>query len=522
MAEDLQPDPDLPESARQYFRPNRVILTIRHPQTLHADPLLTLLKSVEWLRGIILESAVVRTFSPDEADVPSLSIITAGVADGILVELLVRLFNRSVEGQPIDIPSADHSPVTLVSASPDWLAGGGTHQIVGGGPGGVPVSVAAPAVGSPWQFSMLQTDGTMQSPINEGTNGNGVMVVLLDTAPSVHILAAASHNWESPPKLVDHPIVQSLLAPATAAIPGKLHVHPLSYEILQPLAEYSLTGQRYLMPDHGLFVAGIVNAIAPGADLHLVEALSPHCVGSLDSIVAALYHAFTVLRNPLTPLIVNCSATLGAWTATHEMGGLPAQLQGPLGIAFVNGGLDGLCALLRFSAITIVAAAGNDSSVAVRRGPAYPAAYNSVISVGALAPDPAPVVGTVYPPANYTNMPNTNTKDGFMVLGGTPAVGIMGAYIGDVLHPGYINNPDTQGYRPNGTGWARWAGTSFAAPIISGLCARLATGIPLFGRPAGIEAALVNLATGTVASVPVDGSAVAAPTAIHALAVTQP
>ena len=42
------------------------------------------------------------------------------------------------------------------------------------------------------------------------------------------------------------------------------------------------------MPDHGLFIAGIVRDLAPGAAIECMRVLSDYCVGDLATLTKAL------------------------------------------------------------------------------------------------------------------------------------------------------------------------------------------------------------------------------------------
>ncbi len=84
------------------------------------------------------------------------------------------------------------------------------------------------------------------------------------------------------------------------------------------------------------------------------------------------------------------------------------------------------------------------------------------MGVGALPKDVAPDFTTQkYPSSSYSNIadvPNTVTK--IATLGGEEGEGqgVLGLYLGEF--PGCEN-------LPNCTKWAWWAGTSFAAPILT-------------------------------------------------------
>ena len=137
--------------------------------------------------------------------------------------------------------------------------------------------------------------------------------------------------------------------------------------------------------------------------------------------------------------------------------------------------------------VLVVAAAGNDAGSAGRPQARFPAAFNSVIGVAALGSDGLPT--------GYSNLADQPENIGIATLGGDvrqivsttgvanaegpleahPDGGILGVYIGEFPNPesqvlnaaGELPDP-----MPNDSGWARWAGTSFAAPIISGALAR--------------------------------------------------
>jgi subtilisin family serine protease len=109
-----------------------------------------------------------------------------------------------------------------------------------------------------------------------------------------------------------------------------------------------------------------------------------------------------------------------------------------------------------------VASAGNDSTSQSRVDARYPAAFSNVIGVGAL-PKGNPRIINSYIPASYSNLADNPPTNGFMTFGGEPGQGqgIRGMYISNFPGLGNINP----------TGWAWWAGTSFAAAIITGFLA---------------------------------------------------
>jgi subtilisin family serine protease len=114
--------------------------------------------------------------------------------------------------------------------------------------------------------------------------------------------------------------------------------------------------------------------------------------------------------------------------------------------------------------VLVVAAAGNDASrpqthEGIPPPPRYPARYQQVFAVAAVGPDGSP--------ASYSNradvLPLGNGITSFGGEIGRDGAGVVGVYSANTFPGGAANT----------TGWAQWAGTSFATPIIAGLASRL-------------------------------------------------
>lgn len=105
-------------------------------------------------------------------------------------------------------------------------------------------------------------------------------VFILDTAPSQQKLAAAYQRWHS-----TNPLIASLLGPGG---PLRLHLIDTVEQHLAVDVDDVLPDHQYQMPDHGLFVAGIIHTIAPRATLHLVRVLDDYGRGSYESILHGL------------------------------------------------------------------------------------------------------------------------------------------------------------------------------------------------------------------------------------------
>jgi subtilisin family serine protease len=282
---------------------------------------------------------------------------------------------------------------------------------------------------------------------------------------------------------------------------GRLRVYPATYADLHPTADYSLMGHRYLMRDHGLFVAGIIHTIAPRATLHLYEVLNPYGVGSIETIAQGLLR---ILANPdiERPLIINCSFMLDIPTEGVLDEDFPIEPRDTDILEHMRMSTREIFSwLTQQERVIVIAAAGNDAqhnnsnANGSRPHARYPAACDQVVGVGALPQGSSPTNGR-YQAATYSNLSDAPPEVGYMTLGGEPGPkrGVLGVYIGEfpIYAEGYLSllwrilgwagpghlplkphtfTPDRVKYKRNTTGWAWWAGTSFATPIISGLLA---------------------------------------------------
>ena len=375
-------------------------------------------------------------------------------------------------------------PVPLLRlATPNWLTGGAPKNMGGGGPGTWPVQ-AAPPIGEPWRLHV-----TMPA-IAETTSEPPVTIAILDTAPPAGDFANAYDAWvgntAQPPIGTLNDLLAELIAPNGAldlSGAGRLEV---TYGSLVHLPDASFADHDYEMSDHGLFVAGLIHSLAPQtAKVHLIEVLNHYGIGTIESIA----HGFQVVLDRWNasggPLVVNCSLVISIPQANQpaidqqassapdvesltpplveQMAALPAEIFGLVG------------RLSPQQQIAIVAAAGNDGKDGQHPWARFPAAYDGIVGVGALA--------SSGDPASYSNLSDDPPNVGYATFGGNSEAstaedghllandtnGILGLYIGKL--------PTQGGATLNTNGWARWAGTSFAAPIISGVLAqRLALG----------------------------------------------
>jgi subtilisin family serine protease len=172
---------------------------------------------------------------------------------------------------------------------------------------------------------------------------------------------------------------------------------------------------------HGTFIAGVVLQRAPNATIEIAKVLDTEGYGSeLDVARAILDHADADIIN----------LSLGCYSHDDEP---------PLAIAE---------ALRHVSPTTVVvAAAGNDST----HRPLWPAAHKRVLAVAAVDDD--------LERASFSNF-------GWWVDAGAPGIQVLSTFLefDEAGHTRPIRGREPQSFQR----WARWSGTSFAAPKLAG------------------------------------------------------
>jgi len=424
----------------------------------------------------------------------------------MLTRLTVELY-RQREKQPLN------SDFTLEAVSLNWLSSPCSEWGGGGGPGGIPIPYYGDRGSVPYSFELPSTKNSLKARLSK--EGKGVVVAILDTAPCLQDLAAAYeryHKVNPENQNEHHPLIEDLLRPN-----GPLTVHPASYEDLLRMRAVHLRDHDYEMSDHGLFVAGIVHDIARQAEIHLYEVLNTQGVGDIVSIAKGLWEVLNSFKG--RPLVVNCSLVINIpllnqpiinldeaidedfmkeiikdWDENKDYQWLTEDLLSAKGKEWLESqgfAIQWICDQVLLGGSLVIAAAGNDwRRRKDRPDPRYPAAYDSVLGVGALPKDTQPNSNGRYEVSNYSNIADRPKCIGVTTLGGEPGrrKGVLGIYIGEFPNMEYR----LQQYpwplwplmwllfciswgncvRPkNKSRWAWWCGTSFATPIISGLAA---------------------------------------------------
>jgi subtilisin family serine protease len=230
------------------------------------------------------------------------------------------------------------------------------------------------------------------------------------------------------------------------------------------------------MPDHGLFVAGLIRDVAPRARIRLVRVLNDYGGSDLYSIFAALTDLEReIVSGSLHRIVINLSLTI-----MPDMRRLPyvwfdhrqwptTQLSSVMRVlSHIEEGLRLLFESLSAHGALIVAAAGNDSLSVTQtppRPPRAPARYENVLSVTA--------VNSAFAPSNFANAASLPSLDFGVATFGGDGYGMTDASaLPDAVRGLYISPTFPMGEQ-NSAGWADWSGTSFATPIVSAMGAHL-------------------------------------------------
>jgi subtilisin family serine protease len=195
------------------------------------------------------------------------------------------------------------------------------------------------------------------------------------------------------------------------------------------------------MAGHGEFVAGIVQRVAPTADIRMYRAADTDGFASDFAVAAAILQAHNDGAE-----VINLS--LGSRTVDDQP---PPLMQQAVDTVRTESG----------GATVIVAAAGNYGDAST----VFPAALTGVEAVAGLTAELGP---------------NDWSSQGTHVRFSTVGEGIHSVYPQGVESPVFDPEPDTFG--PNAA--ALWSGTSFAAPQIAGAIARIASELGMSPREA--------------------------------------
>jgi hypothetical protein len=415
------------------------------------------------------------------------------------VAQIVNLVNGNLDklrkGGEILKDGKELKPIPILAAAPNWYCGasnGGSNPngpVTTGCPLTPPIPVAAEAKCASstglWPIRLPELAHELKT-----RTGDGVPVLVLDSLPSENDIkraaqAAGEHNL----------LLLDLMNNVT-------FTRPDLPEILErPSPQQTMTGKDikgkavgFRMPDHGLFVAGIIRDIAPNARVECIRVLNDYCAGTVQVLTEQLYEILQRLLKGGNlygrDVVINMSLVIPDDEDVQTSG---------IDLKLARLGLGIVIQTLSDRDVIFVASAGNegDSRYMKPKGKhpnaLYPAAYAyspdkttslvaNMIPVGAVKRNKKVSSYSCYPGLRGVStyggeIPAESAifidKETHMTEVDTRTIdAVIGVYT-QLSYPALsIDDPEATYPVPNAHGWAYWIGTSFATPIISAIVAR--------------------------------------------------
>ena len=365
----------------------------------------------------------------------------------------------------------------VVSAMPNWLVTAAPLLYADGGAAiaprpSPPLDIPAPnntLLG--WRIVLADSNFPLDSK-----EGEDVLVAILDTAHHPDRIRSAASRLE----LRRNWLLQRLandLRNEDGSFAIEYDRYPTSSDVRTGRDRYG-DSRYYLMPDHGISVAGLIRDVAPRAHIRLIRILNDYGGCDLYNIFAALTDLERELfSGTIRRLVINLSLTIMPdirrlpflWFDNRQWA--TTQLYGVMRVVnHIEEGLRLLFECLYSYDALVVAAAGNDSLQVTQQGnaprpPRAPARYETTLGVTS--------VNSSYTPSNFANSASIPPFDtGVATFGGDGTGVVDNIALPDAVRGIYISPTFPTGEQ-NTTGWADWSGTSFSTAIMSGLVAHL-------------------------------------------------
>ncbi len=397
----------------------------------------------------------------------------------------VNRFNHDLRdlNNGVKLDDGSELQISINAASPAFLSGG-TPSNSQGCPLTPPMPIEDDCALWRFQFPRL-TPRDLQK-----MTGKGVTVFILDALPRLKVIKkAAEEAGDDNLLLLD--VYKNV----------NFHDDVPELPIVSPDGTEPVTvgkdvyGRHFpiIMPDHGLFIAGIVRDLAPDATLECIRVLNKYCVGDLNTLAQALIYIESRMSQGgdlyQQPVVINMSLVIPTKEELRSVG-IDPDLGGPDNDVFTSlrqqiQNLVGLGAI-------IAASAGNEGDLrenpsGTHPGTLFPAAFanppysiDGIIPVGAVDKKGGVTSYSCYPGARGIatyggEVPKVTPKD--PDPDNPPIVNVSDAVRGIYSSDDYpslsADTPTLEYEAPNDHAWAYWVGTSFATPIISALAARI-------------------------------------------------
>lgn len=441
----------------------------------------------------------------------------AAPSDSSLMLRVVKKINTFLEA----LNQQEGGDIVAAVAAPVWLTGGtGIGPVGQGCPLTPPMPVLENDSCSDWHYTLPNLSSEVQL-----MTGDGVTVFVLDSFPERGVIARAARDAGDNNRLLRE--VDRTVSFDYSILSGVQEIEDMR-ETQNAFVGKDVYGRHYaiLMPDHGLFIAGILRDIAPKARIECIRVLNDLCVGDAQLITNALSNIYQRKIGAVSdsldgkPVVINMSLVI----PTDD------ELQSK-GVDLNGGAFKDIRAALFFHikaltdlGVIIAASAGNEGDQREMPGSSrpdalYPAKFcyepyndDGIIPVGAVNSTGNAATYSCYPGlrgvATYGGeVPAVSPKSPPSANPSVDSSDMPRGIYSSVEYPPLSVDPPEQYYAaPDDYTWAYWVGTSFATPIVSALAARILQQQPSLAG-GGVHDAVLSEAAGAVQWINLAGGA---------------
>jgi hypothetical protein len=418
---------------------------------------------------VVYKEIVLAAFAIESAEVPdqTISLVSTETTAYTSELKFIQAFNEVAVSSYEASPKRPIAEPNYIIREPDGILddeGNPGDSGVSGDPSASPLVIGVDPTSfiDQWAFQNIG----LAKVEGDRTRGQGVKTIVFDSSP----LPTGPYTvWLGPPE--DRFSFDGPYPPYSLCVSALIDDYAQS------------TGSDLQMDSHGLFVANMAHAVAPGSAIHLVQVLQydegsglirGHLFSLLNSLYIYLegdrqYRETTGKVDSLTAVNLSLGFDISQTDVdgVSELGGAIESVRVASGSKgdFTVASLEALLSRYQGPGVVFVAAAGNDRE----RVPQLPASYPEVIGVGGLNYTGHRACfsnsGDVYAPGGGSGGQYTGAGCIFNLetcfQESECLCGVTSVALTDLIAEGDLYSAE----------YACWAGTSFSAPLVSGMAA---------------------------------------------------